>query len=76
MKWLKYGPQAIRSEDGRYSITRSPAPEFTGHDDPITYLLCECGHKVIAGERNIPNTEADRKAALTRLKLLAGDTNA
>lgn len=74
------------SEDGRYALTRSPQDGFVPAGSAVTYTAIRLGKpwplregdrlppgwdgsQVIATER-VPDTPADRKAAINRLKEL------
>lgn len=74
-----------QSEDGRFIISRAPAEGFVRPGGTITYTLAErpAGQgfapvtppdtRIVAVERDVPNTHDDRLAAIARLKALTGD---
>ena len=66
MKWRQSGPCAVVSEDGRYTLNRSPQEGWPGL---VTYMLC-CDGKIIGIEPNLPPDDEDAKRA-ARLRLLA-----
>lgn len=73
MNWAPDGKAAIKREDGRFRIFRSPQH---GHapGKPIVFQLVDCGtHEVIAIERDVPDDRESILKVIRAMKAQAAD---